>query len=79
MTDSISIIRRFKEGRNQAEYAEFLGVTQGYLSRVLAGDRGPNLVLLRLIAKYPQHAAEIAATLPATPTAPERDPAPVPA
>ncbi len=76
MTESISIIRRFRGERNQAEYAEFLGVTQGYLSRVLAGERGPNLVLLRLIARYPQHAAEIVAALPPALTSQEKDSVP---
>lgn len=69
MSDSIAIIERFKGERNQLEYANFLGVTQGYLSRVLAGERGPNLVLVRLITKYPEHAAEIAKALAAAPDA----------
>ncbi len=76
MADSTAIIRRFKGERTQAEYAEFLGVTQGYLSRVLTGDRGPNLILLRLIARYPQHAAEIVAALPPALTAQEKDSVP---
>lgn len=63
MDQRIEIIRRFQGTRNMVEYAEFLGVTQGYLSRVLSGKRGTNLVIVNLMARLPEHAREIADAL----------------
>jgi transcriptional regulator with XRE-family HTH domain len=72
MSSRIEIIRSFQGSRNLAEYAEFLGVTQGYLSRVLSGKRGTNLVLVNLMSRLPEHASAIAAEL----STPDQDESP---
>lgn len=59
----IELIRELQGDRSQNEYAEFLGLTSSGLSMVLNGKRGANTALIRLLARYPERAAEINAAL----------------
>lgn len=72
----LALIRRFQGARSQNEFARFLGVSESHLSRVMTGGRGANLVLVRLMGKFPEHANEIAAALAITTPAVEREAVP---
>jgi len=46
-------VRELRGNTLQEELAEFLGISQGQLSRIESGKLGPNIeVLLRLVEKF---------------------------
>lgn len=59
-TPVVELIRRLKGDRNQSEYARFLGVDKSTVSRVLAGERPADSLIVRLLERYPEQANEIA-------------------
>jgi DNA-binding transcriptional regulator YiaG len=74
-TPRIEIIRKFQGSRSQKDFARDLGVSETTLSRVLAEQRGADFVLLQLLSRYPEHAAEIADAIAAGESTKEAVPA----
>lgn len=64
LTDArLVLIRKFQGDQSQNQFARSLGVDQSTLSLIFAGKRSPDFVLLRLLQRFPESAAEIADAL----------------
>lgn len=63
------LIIELRGDQSQNEFARSLGVDKSTLSRVIAGDRPVDIVIVRLLERFPGHANEIAKAL----SAPERE------
>jgi len=55
----LELLKRNQGELSQAQYATLLGVSQGFLSKVLSGDRLPGLAVLRgFVAAFPEQRTE---------------------
>lgn len=69
------VLRRHQGSLTQTEYADLLGITQGYLSLIYSGARNPGMDVQRgFLRAFPEAAMEYIAALAASPAAPEREP-----
>lgn len=60
-TPVVTLLRELQGARSQNEFAKYLGVDKSFLSRVMSGDRSADSIIVRLLERFPDHAAEIAA------------------
>ncbi len=51
------VLRKYQGQRTQTEYAELLGITQGYLSLIYSGARNPGIDVQRGFLRAFPHAA----------------------
>lgn len=74
-TPLANLILELRGEQSQNEFARSLGVDKSTLSRVIAGERPADIVVVRLLERYPNQARRIAAAL----TAPDAEKQAIPA
>lgn len=64
-----TLILELRGEQSQNEFARSLGVDKSTLSRVIAGERPADIVIVRLLERFPGQASRVAAALAAAPEA----------